>query len=229
MTRKLSLVFSAVLNLFWQTAGFLIAIFYLTYRLLLPKKQGSHPVSRFFRKIFEHKKARTNWGISLLVMILAVNFYLSPISNKDVQAKQNTLQAPENLEIAENVVTTESTYQKPVKGQISQGYHWYHQAIDICAQLGQKIYPIGEGEVINIEYRKWAYGHFVVINHEQGHQSLYAHLQEIKVELGQKVDKNTVLGNIGMTGFTTGPHLHLEIYEEGITINPLEVLPEAAW
>ena len=228
MTRKLSLVFSVILNLFWHTVGFLIAIFYLIYRLLLPKKQGSHPISRFFRKIFEHKKARTDWGISLLVIVFIVNFYLSPVS-KDVQAKQSNLQAPENLETPENVITTESTYQIPVKGQISQGYHWYHQAIDICAELGQKIYPISAGKVIHIEYRKWGYGHFVVIDHGQGHQSLYAHLEEIKVEPGQKVDKNTVLGDIGMTGFTTGPHLHLEIYENGEAINPLKVLPETVW
>ena len=229
MTNKLSLVFSVVLNLFWHTVGFLIAIFYLIYRLLLPKKEGSHPISRFFRKIFEHKKAKTNWGISLLVIILTINFYLSPISNKDVQAKQNTFQPPENLETLESVVITESTYQKPVKGLISQGNYWYHQAIDIVAELEKEVYPIGEGKVISIEYKEWGYGHSVIVDHEQGHQSLYAHLGQIKVETGQKVDKNTALGDIGMTGFTTGPHLHLEIYEKGITINPLEVLPETIW
>jgi len=211
-----------VQNLFWQTLGFFIAVFYLVYRLLLPKKQGSHPVSRFFRKVFEHQKARTGWGITLLVIILVVNFFFSP-PVKSAQAEQTTLETPEN------VILTETTYQLPVKGWITQGYHWYHPAIDISAELGEKIYPIGEGKVIKVEFRKWGYGHFVVIDHQQGYQSLYAHLKEIKVEPGQEVDKSTILGSIGMTGWTTGPHLHLEIYEEGKNINPLEVLPEAVW
>ena len=70
------------------------------------------------------------------------------------------------------------------------------------------------------------YGNTVVIQHENGLSSRYAHMKEIKVNLEQEVDKNVVLGSVGMTGWTTGPHLHLEIYQNGQAIDPQSVLPE---
>lgn len=150
--------------------------------------------------------------------ILLVNFLLP--ASRDSQKQGIVLATPENI------VSTKTNLQQPTKGWLSQGYHWYHQAIDIGTRLQEKVYPIKKGRVISVEYKTWGYGHFIVIDHGQGYQSLYAHLDEIKVKPNQNVEKSTLLGNIGLTGWTTGPHLHLEIYKNGAAISPLSVLPD---
>jgi len=219
MVRKILAVLSIISHIFWQIAGFILAAFYLVYRFILPGRQGSHPASKFLRKIFEHQKAKNSWGITLLALILLANFILSPFSGRPCFVQNIVLATPENI------ITTESTYQKPTKGWLSQGFYWYHPAVDIGTDLNEEVYPIGEGQVIIVEYGKWGYGHFVVINHENNQKSLYAHLGEIKVKPGQEVAKDTLLGYVAMTGHTTGPHLHLEIYDQEGNINPVEVVP----
>jgi len=64
------------------------------------------------------------------------------------------------------------------------------------------------------------------VEHEKGLRSRYAHMKEIRVVEGQEVNKEMGLGTVGMTGWTTGPHLHLEIYQNGRAIDPLTVLPD---
>jgi murein DD-endopeptidase MepM/ murein hydrolase activator NlpD len=220
MIRKIFSVLSFFNQLFWQIAGFILAAFYLLYRFFLPHREGSHPASKFFRKVFEGKKARTSWGITLLGFIFMANFYLNPFSGRPPLEQNIALAAA-----PKNILTTETAYQKPTQGWLSQGFHWYHPAVDIATNFGENVYPIAEGKVITVEHTKWGYGHFVVIDHERGYKSLYAHLGEIKVQPGQKVDKLTLLGYVAMTGWTTGPHLHLEIYEKEGNLNPAEVVP----
>jgi len=222
MIKKKVNLFSIAGALFWQTAGFFLAAVWLVYRFLLPHRPGSHPLSRFFRKLFERKKAGTKWGLLLLLFILLANFYLLPLSSLPYLGQQEVLAAPE----PENVVTTESTCQQPVIGWLSQKFHWYHQGIDLAAEVGKEVYPISGGRVVNVQHTKWGYGHFVVVEHPNNHQSLYAHFDQIYVQPNQEVDKDTPLGTIGLTGFTTGPHLHLEVWENHQPIDPLAVLPE---
>ena len=69
------------------------------------------------------------------------------------------------------------------------------------------------------------YGNAILINHGSGFLSLYAHLSKILVKKDDIVTNQTVIGKIGATGRAFGDHLHLEIYENGKTINPLSVLP----
>ena len=64
----------------------------------------------------------------------------------------------------------------------------------------------------------------MLINHGSGFKSLYAHLGKIVVLPGDEVDKNTVIGTVGSTGWSTGSHLHLEVYENDRTFNPLTIL-----
>jgi murein DD-endopeptidase MepM/ murein hydrolase activator NlpD len=64
------------------------------------------------------------------------------------------------------------------------------------------------------------YGRRVVIAHDDGFESLYAHMGKISVEEGQKVTRQTKLGEVGLTGFTTGPHIHFELHRDGAAVNP---------
>ncbi len=91
---------------------------------------------------------------------------------------------------------------------------------------GTPIYPIAPGKVIVAEALFNGYGKHVIVEHEDGMTSTYAHMSRIAVKSGQVVGKMTELGTVGATGWATGNHLHFEIHQNGIAMNPMEVLPE---
>jgi murein DD-endopeptidase MepM/ murein hydrolase activator NlpD len=113
----------------------------------------------------------------------------------------------------------------PVQGRLTQGFANYHKAIDIAQRFGTEIRPIEAGVVEKTARHHGALGNVVVINHGGGFKSLYAHLDKINVSEGGRLDKGSVLGTIGLTGRTTGPHVHLEVYQNGVAIDPRKVLP----
>jgi len=108
----------------------------------------------------------------------------------------------------------------PANTGISQEFHFGHPGIDITAPLGSKIRPIKEGRVLSVNFTKWDYGRSVVVDHGNGLQTLYAHMGKIYVEEGEVVTTKDYLGEVGITGRTTGPHLHLEIIKNGSRVNP---------
>lgn len=113
----------------------------------------------------------------------------------------------------------------PVGGHISQSYTWYHQAIDIANKEAPGIAVADGGTVIVTGWGDpWAYGNRIIIDHGNGFVTLYAHLSQIYVSLGQKVSKGQVIGKMGSTGRSTGNHLHFEIRDNGALKNPLSYL-----
>jgi murein DD-endopeptidase MepM/ murein hydrolase activator NlpD len=105
-------------------------------------------------------------------------------------------------------------YDRPIDdGRKSQGLHGYN-AVDLAAPIGTPIRAAAAGKVISsISNGKWngGYGNFVIISHDNGTQTLYAHNQKNFVSVGDSVEKGTLIAKIGMTGQTTGPHVHFEI------------------
>lgn len=103
---------------------------------------------------------------------------------------------------------------RPISGgHKSQGIHGYN-AVDLAAPIGTKIVAAAGGKVIvskNNGAYNGGYGNYVVISHPNGTQSLYAHMKGVNVEVGQTVKQGDLVGTIGMTGRTTGPHVHFEI------------------
>lgn len=182
-----------------------------------PQEDGSLPISRFWCHIFESKNIKRVLGINLALMIIAMSFFGS--TSAAFNQEEAVLSTPQA-----NVQTTTS-FKIPVEGFITQNYSWYHPALDIAGNFDKPIYPIADGKVREVEYGRWGYGHKVVIDHEGGYASLYAHLGNVNVKAGDTVTKDTVIGNVGVTGWTTGPHLHIEVYSGDKTINPAEVLP----
>jgi len=114
----------------------------------------------------------------------------------------------------------------PAAGSISQYAYWWHQgAIDIVADAGTPVRAADNGRVVTVERLTTGYGYHVVLDHQTGYTSLYAHLSQINVELGQKISKGHVIGAIGSTGRSTGPHLHFEVRENGQPVDPMTLLP----
>ena len=108
----------------------------------------------------------------------------------------------------------------PAYTGISQGFHRGHAGIDLTAPLGSAIYPIKEGVVIKVQYLKYDYGRAVWIDNGNDTISLYGHMGKIFVNEGDKVTIDKPIGEVGLTGRTTGPHLHMEVIKNKSNINP---------
>jgi murein DD-endopeptidase MepM/ murein hydrolase activator NlpD len=113
----------------------------------------------------------------------------------------------------------------PTRGMLSQGFWEGHPAIDIANRTGTPILAADAGYVVQVGQFTWGYGNQVLIDHGNGLLTRYAHLQSILVKAGQSVDKQQQIGTMGSTGRSTGPHLHFEVYRDGIRRNPLGFLP----
>lgn len=138
-----------------------------------------------------------------------------------------TLSELSTAQFREVETTTSLGFKSPIKEGdfvISQGFSFYHPGVDLDTNGNMPVYPIAEGVVAQVN-RWWiSYGHHIIIDHGNNIQSLYAHLSSIEVKVGDKVGQDTLIGRVGSTGWTTGDHLHLEIYDKGRPINPLEIL-----
>lgn len=97
-----------------------------------------------------------------------------------------------------------------------------HRAIDYAAPVGTPVLSVGDGTIV---FAGWSggYGNFVKVRHNSTYQTHYAHLSRIAVSHGQVVEQGQVIGYVGSTGFSTGPHLHYEIQKNGTLVNPLQI------
>ena len=96
-----------------------------------------------------------------------------------------------------------------------------HTGMDFTAPRGTEIYATGKGAVVEIETSNTGYGNHIIIDHGYGYKTLYAHMRKIMVSPGQKVKRGEVIGYVGNTGKSLGPHLHYEVIKNGIKINPV--------
>jgi len=101
-----------------------------------------------------------------------------------------------------------------------------HRAIDYAAATGTPIRAVGDGTVTFAGWSSAGYGYLTSIHHNGTYSTNYGHQSRIIVKYGQKVKQGEVIGYVGSTGFSTGPHLHFEMVKNGVKVNPLrEVLP----
>lgn len=115
---------------------------------------------------------------------------------------------------------------RPASGRISQRAWACHHAIDIAAPIGVPIYAAAAGEVIEAGLTEYpGYGRLIVLRHANGYQTLYGHLSASYVHAGEHVARGEMIGRMGSTGRSTGPHLHFEIAKDSWLLDPLDVLP----
>lgn len=112
----------------------------------------------------------------------------------------------------------------PTNGIITQYPAWYHNAVDIANSSLPPIAAASDGVVSSVQYLKYGYGQHVIINHGDGFQTLYGHMSAIYVNVGDAVSRGQVIGKMGNTGRSTGPHLHFEVRKSGVIVNPLGFL-----
>lgn len=116
----------------------------------------------------------------------------------------------------------------PIRGGISQFASWYHMALDITDPIGTPIFAAQDATVTRVSVGTYdgGYGNNVWIDNGAGLASHYAHMRDVNVSVGQQVYAGkTIIGWVGLTGRTTGAHLHFEIRKGGALVNPLTYLP----
>ena len=111
------------------------------------------------------------------------------------------------------------------------GYGWrthpiyktqeFHPGMDFTAEQGTPIYSTGDGVVERADNTAQGYGNHVVINHGYGYQTLYGHMSKINTMAGKKVKRGDLIGYVGSTGLSTGPHVHYEVIKGGEKVNPI--------
>lgn len=121
----------------------------------------------------------------------------------------------------------------PIKGRLTSPFGYradpftgrrsFHSGIDLAAPEGTPIKVVLDGKVNETGYSR-IFGNYIIITHSGGYQSLYGHLSKFKVKRGQHVIQGSIIGLVGNTGMSTGPHVHLSIYKNGKLLNPLTVL-----
>ena len=99
-----------------------------------------------------------------------------------------------------------------------------HTGLDIADKTGRPTYAAEDGVVIKSGWNSGGYGYYIMIDHGNGLQTLYAHHSKLYVSAGQKVTRGQVIGAIGSTGRSTGPHLHFEVRINGVRVNPLNYI-----
>jgi murein DD-endopeptidase MepM/ murein hydrolase activator NlpD len=194
----------------------------LTKQLKVAFRQGSNPVSAILRLFLEKRQARNLFGSQLIALtvvygVVAVPIHAFDYTNTRPQYVNGSVFVP---------VTTETTYQIPVLRSIgiSQGYGRFHPALDIRAPRGSEVVAMSDGIVIDATHTSTGYGKYIRILHDGNTISLYAHLDSMSVKSGDSVTKGQQIGTIGMTGWTTGPHLHFEITQDGRYVDPMSVV-----
>lgn len=181
-----------------------------------------------FDIIVEHRRAATGETESGKLLYAG----LARASGKDLQLMEWTQDGRSQWFEATGVGRESGTLMQPVPGAISSnyglrmhpilGYSRMHRGVDFRAAHGTPIVAATDGRVTLAGWNG-GYGRTVRINHAGGLTTLYAHMSRITVNNGQQVRRGQVIGHVGSTGLSTGPHLHYELYRNGQHINPRSV------
>ena len=122
----------------------------------------------------------------------------------------------------------------PASGRLTSGYGMrydpftgirrFHNGMDLAAAAGTPVRAAMAGRVVHVENQPGNYGRFVIIRHDGGYQTLYAHLDSYSVRTGQQVNQGQQIGQMGNSGRSTGPHLHFSVIKNGSFVDPMRYL-----
>jgi murein DD-endopeptidase MepM/ murein hydrolase activator NlpD len=121
----------------------------------------------------------------------------------------------------------------PIRGRLTSPFGWrndpisgarrYHAALDLAASTGTPVKAAMDGRISTVGLNS-VYGKYIIITHSGGYQTMYAHLNATSVTQGSYAAQGAKIGEVGSTGYSTGPHLHFALYKNGRAINPLDLL-----
>ncbi|EKE13121.1 MAG: metalloprotease yebA precursor [uncultured bacterium] len=173
---------------------------------------------RLARYLADHRNIGKVFAVSFVAISTSAAF-IPQTTNVQAQGAENVV-----IESQTNLMTEKSMIYPVAKIKINQDYYIFHKGLDLGGGLGTSIRPIMSGVVAYAGWDRSGYGNLVILEHKSGIDSYYAHLSKINVKTGQSVDTNTEIGKMGATGRASGVHLHLEVHQNGVSLNPLTVL-----
>jgi len=185
--------------------------------------RGRQVISLWASRIFESSAVKRVFGLNLVAAVFVAGVITPQADNllSKMQIEGQTQSTP----VAANI-TTKTTLEMPlVDFRLSQTFTYYHPGIDMVAPESTPIYAIESGDVEFAGNVFFGFGKNVVIRHKHDLKSLYAHMSQVNVKNGQQIERGQLIGKVGSTGWSSGNHLHLEIYHKGVPTNPLEILP----
>ena len=156
--------------------------------------------------------------------VISSHIVSNPVTERIAQGTKPTpeMYSPEDAGYGKFIWPTDG-------GHVSEYTHWDggyagHLGIDIVAYYGAPIYAGASGTVIKAGEDYWGYGKYIIIDHENGYQTLYAHCSALYVTVGQKVTQGEFIAALGETGMATGPHVHFEVRQGSTKLNPVDYL-----
>lgn len=190
---------------------------------LTASHRGSNVISQWLRKRIECRSIQELIGIPLA----GLAFFGAVVLPQAQAGFYSTEVYFDTRATTINAVVEPSRFRWPLAAfGISQYFHGGHPGMDLTNPAGTPIYPVADGKVILVASLFNGYGKHVIVEHNDAMTSVYAHMTKTEVKEGQLVTKDTELGTVGATGWATGNHLHLEILQNNVPLNPMEVLPE---
>lgn len=157
---------------------------------------------------------------------------LSAATDREVLAAAQLRLLPEILADLAALDLSVDGFVSPLEGRLSSAFGWrniavngnrFHAGVDIVANTGTPVAAARDGLVTRAGW--WGtYGNVVVLDHGDGSETRYAHLSRVSVAAGDAVRQGDVVGNVGSTGASTGPHLHFELRFDGRAVDPLQYL-----
>lgn len=194
--------------------------------LLIPSLPGLFipdlPESRF-EQLLAHERAEQVGALMSFTVVVdekPVSFRFIPEERLSSAEQKHFLGSFFRMPLRDAVVTSPFGYRiHPVLG-----HHSFHHGVDFRANRGSGVYAAASGRVVEIG-RDGVLGVYLVIDHAGLYSSTYAHLSEVTVTLKQDVLSGSMIGKVGNTGISTGPHLHFEIAQGEKLFDPLELLP----
>ena len=211
-------------------------MYFTQLRNLLPKdfvagvalktQASKHQLSRLgvCRKLLKfHQPSRlTKISMGGLVVLYLLSyqptFTIPPLKKVVAEAQFSQQQSIDAQKLSQ-------PFNLPHPGYLSTRFSKWHPGIDIATGLGMPIKPVAGGRVSEVTFGFFGLGHNVIIEHEQGYNSSYGHMGRIFVKKGDLVEQSSIIGEVGLTGRTTGPHTHLEMTKNGGYIDPQTILP----
>ncbi|XOV95155.1 MAG: peptidoglycan DD-metalloendopeptidase family protein [Bacteroidota bacterium] len=206
----------------------------------------SHLNYSITKKRFEMMKkkiSKTVAVISITVMIPILFFALMAFSptirkiEQSIEKEASRLETFIEMEVfeGENSIPTISPIERPAIHRVSSGFgqrmnpvtkkQQMHFGVDLTADTGVKVLATADGKVSVAEYKS-GWGNHVKVDHGNGYETFYAHMHELKVLTGQNLKKGDVIGTVGNTGKSNGPHLHYEVIEEGKHVDPISFISD---
>ncbi|WP_318690341.1 M23 family metallopeptidase [Treponema sp.] len=187
--------------------------------ILLPASDGlyvPHKPDNSFEVLLANENSEFITENTLTVTYGNRNFYFLPQKKFSSSLRAYFLNPGMSMPLEKSILTSAYGMRvSPISGKWKM-----HKGIDLAAARGSKILACREGFVKRTEKGNPVYGNYLILRHPNGMESLYAHMDMIKVVKDQKVVTGQQLGTVGMTGLTTGPHLHFEITQNGSSLNP---------